>query len=62
MEMIQTSEVLQNRGFTQEEIRRLSQLRQAHWERQAQKATATRRRLEFVRWLVATGRMTEQVD
>lgn len=62
MEMIQTSDVLQNRGFTQEEIGRLHQLRRAYWERQAQKATATRRRLEFVRWLVATGRMTEQVD
>jgi hypothetical protein len=61
MEMMQTSEVLRQHGFTQEEIDRLSELRRTLWERQMQQDTIMCRRLEFVRWLVATGRITEQI-
>lgn len=61
MEKQYVGEVLRKRGFTQQEIDRLSELRVALRERQRQEAAITRRRLEFVRWLVATGRITEQL-
>lgn len=60
MEMMQTSEVLRRQGFSQEEIDQLSELRQTIWKRQMQQDKIERRRLEFVRWLVVTGRITEQ--
>lgn len=60
MEMMQTSEVLRRQGFSQEEIDQLSELRQTIWTRQMQQDKIERRRLEFVRWLVVTGRITDQ--
>ncbi|MHB8596416.1 MAG: hypothetical protein ACYDER_06350 [Ktedonobacteraceae bacterium] len=61
MEVMQTSEVLRRQGFSQEEIDQLSELRQTIWTRQMQQDKIERRRLEFVRWLVATGRITDQI-
>jgi transcriptional regulator len=61
MEMQYASEVLRKRGFTQEEIARLSELRATLRKHQMQEAAAMQRRFEFARWLVATGRLTEQL-
>ncbi|HEY6542355.1 MAG TPA: hypothetical protein VIZ18_15530 [Ktedonobacteraceae bacterium] len=61
MEMQHASEVLRKKGFTQEEIDRLSELRTSLWRHRMQEAAVMRWRFEFVRWLVATGRITEQL-
>lgn len=61
MEMIQTSDVLRQHGFTQQEIDQLSELRQTLWKRQMQQDKIALRRLKFVRWLVVTGRITDQI-
>lgn len=60
MEKMQTNEVLRQQGFTQAEIDRLSAIRQVLREQQIQQATVARRRLEFARWLVTTGKITDQ--
>lgn len=46
-------------GFTQTQIERLSQFRQNYREKEKQQVLVELRRLEFVRWLVATGRITD---
>ncbi|MHB8595594.1 MAG: hypothetical protein ACYDER_02150 [Ktedonobacteraceae bacterium] len=46
-------------GFTQTQIERLSQFRSTYMEQEEQQVLIERRRLEFVRWLVATGRITD---
>ena len=50
---------LLNVGFTETQIERLSQFRQNYREKEKQQVLVELRRLEFVRWLVATGRMTD---
>ncbi len=46
-------------GFTQTQIERLSQFRSTYIEQEEQQVLKELRRLEFVRWLVATGRITD---
>lgn len=50
---------LLNVGFTEAQIERLSQFRQNYREKEKQQVLVELRRLEFVRWLVATGRITD---
>jgi hypothetical protein len=52
--------VLQQQQFSQVEIERLVRLRKSLWEKQIRQDTVARRRLEFIRWLVQTGRINEQ--
>ena len=59
MEMMLTDEVLRRKGFTQAEIDRLNAFRRILWDRQTKQSTTTRRRLEFIRWLVMTGRLAD---
>jgi hypothetical protein len=47
-------------GFSQAEIDRLTELRKAFHEQQAWQALIIQRRLEFMRWLVLNGRLTER--
>lgn len=51
-------ECLVDAGFTQAQIELLSQFRSNYLEREKQQVSAQVRRLEFLRWLVATGRLT----
>ena len=54
------SEMLRKNGFEQREIDRLMKLRRDYdAKEQVRKAIADHRRLEFVRWLVATGKLTD---
>ena len=48
-------------GFMQEQIERLRQLRCIYIEREQVQITTERRRLEFARWLVSTGRLTDEI-
>jgi hypothetical protein len=53
---------LRQAGFSEREIYLLECLRQQYARRiNEQDDLATYRRLQFVRWLVTTGRLTEQV-
>ena len=44
------------------ETERLCRLRRDYAERELGDVSVDLRRLEFVRWLVATGRLTDQLD
>ncbi len=57
----QDSEALRREGFTEEEIKRLSQLRRDHAELEDCLTSAEYQRLVFVRWLVTRGKLSEQL-
>lgn len=54
-------EILRKGGFAEGEMQRLSKLRQDYTERIKLQAVADHRRLEFVRWLVTNGKLSEQI-
>lgn len=54
-------EILRKGGFAEGEMQRLSKLRQDRAEQEKLQALLDRRRLEFVRWLVTTGKLSEQI-
>lgn len=54
-------EILRKGGFAEMEMNQLSKLRKDHNEKTRLQATAEQRRLEFIRWLVSTGKLTEQI-
>ena len=53
-------EMLRRGGFTEEEVRRLRQLRRDYAKLEERRTSAEYNRLTFVRWLVATGKLSEQ--
>jgi hypothetical protein len=54
-------DMLRKSGFAEDEVMLLSRLRTDYTERAKRKEAADHRRLEFVRWLVAKGRISEQI-
>jgi hypothetical protein len=54
-------EMLRKVGFAEVEMNRLSRLRKDHNEKVRLEAIADHRRLEFVRWLVTVGKLTDQI-
>jgi hypothetical protein len=54
-------EILRKGGFADGEVQRLSQLRKDYAEREKRQEAMDRRRLEFVRWLVTNGRLSDQI-
>jgi hypothetical protein len=54
-------ELLRRAGFTAPEIDRLCRLRRDYAESEMDQAPVDQRRLEFVRWLVVTGKLTDQI-
>ncbi len=61
MDRKEDREILRKSGFAEGEMNRLSQLRREYRERERLLALATHRRLEFIRWLVNTGKLTDQI-
>ena len=57
----QDIEMLRKEGFTEPVIARLYQLRTTYGKSEMDQAVLDSRRLEFVRWLVKTGRLTDQI-
>ena len=53
------SEALRRGGFTEHEIEQLTQLRRDRTELEISRTSADYQRLAFVRWLVATGRLSD---
>ena len=54
-------EMLYRAGFSVPEINRLYRFRRKYLESEMDRPPVDRRRLEFVRWLVATGRLTDHI-
>jgi hypothetical protein len=54
-------DMLRKRGFTERQITRFCHLRQRYGQDEMDQLPLDRRRLEFARWLVAKGRLTEQI-
>jgi hypothetical protein len=52
-------EALRRGGFTENEIEQLTQLRRARTELELSRTSAEYHRLAFVRWLVATGKLSD---
>jgi hypothetical protein len=61
MDRKEDREILRKGGFAESEMKQLSQLRKLHNERERLRVLAESRRLEFVRWLYNTGKLTDQV-
>jgi hypothetical protein len=61
MDRKEDREILRKGGFAESEMKQLSQLRKLHNERERLRILAESRRLEFVRWLVDKGKLSEQV-
>lgn len=61
MDHQETYDLLYQAGFTASEIDRLEKLRQEYAENKHDHMSETYRRMEFVRWLVTTGKLTEQI-
>jgi hypothetical protein len=61
MDRKEEREILRKGGFAESEMKQLSQLRKLHNERERLRILAESRRLEFVRWLYHTGKLTDQV-
>jgi hypothetical protein len=61
MDHQETSDMLYQTEFTASEIERLEILKRAYAENKQNHMSETYRRLEFVRWLVKTGKLTEQM-
>lgn len=54
-------EILRKGGFADGEVQRLNKLRQDYTEREKRQEAIDRHRLEFVRWLVTNGRLSDQI-
>lgn len=61
MDRKEDREILRKGGFAESEMKQLSQLRKMHNERERLRQLAEIRRMEFVRWLVDTGKISEQI-
>ena len=61
MDRKEDREMLRKVGFAEVEMNRLARLRKDYNERERLQAIAEHRRLEFVRWLVIIGMLTDQI-
>lgn len=61
MDHQETSDMFNQTEFTASEIECLERLKRAYAENKQNHMSETYRRLEFVRWLVKTGKLTEQM-
>ncbi len=61
MDRKEDREILRKGGFAEVEMNQLSRLRKDYNERERRQEAANHRRLEFIRWLVTTGKLTDQI-
>jgi hypothetical protein len=61
MDRKEDREMLRKVGFGEAEVLRLAKLRKHHTEKERLLALAEHRRMEFVRWLVTIGKITDQI-
>lgn len=61
MDRTDDRDLLRKSGFAEDEVLLLSRLRKDHNEKVRRQEAAHNRRLEFIRWLVAQGKLSEQI-
>jgi len=61
MDRKEERDILRKGGLSEGEMKRLSQLRRVHHERMKLMELEEHRRMEFIRWLVNTGKLTDQL-
>jgi hypothetical protein len=61
MDRKEERDIVRRGSLSEGEIKRLSQLRRVHRERMQLEELEEHRRLEFIRWLVDTGKLTDQI-
>ncbi|QBD78121.1 hypothetical protein EPA93_19815 [Ktedonosporobacter rubrisoli] len=61
MDRKEDREILRKNGFAENEVIQLSKLRSYYNEKEKHQALIMHRRLEFIRWLVNTGKLTDQI-
>jgi hypothetical protein len=61
MDRKEDREILRKGGFAEHEVLQLSKLRTNYAEQAKRETQADNRRLEFVRWLVSRGKLSEQI-
>lgn len=61
MDRMEDREILRKGGFAEGEVNRLTQLRREYNEKARLQTLVDKRRMEFIRWLVRTGKLTDQV-
>ena len=61
MDRKEERDIMRRGSLSEGEIKRLSQLRRVHRERMKLMELEEHRRLEFIRWLVDTGKLTDQI-
>lgn len=54
-------QLLRRNGFAEAEMHRLRQFRKKYLETEKRHWLKERRRLEFARWLVSTGKLSDQI-
>jgi len=59
MENKKSHNMLYKSGFSEQQIEGLRKLREAYAAKEIYITPAARRRMEFLRWLVCTGRLSE---
>ncbi|GHO42919.1 hypothetical protein [Ktedonospora formicarum] len=61
MDRKEDRDILRKGGFAENEVVQLSKLRAYYAEKERQRAAIANRRLEFIRWLVANGKLSDQI-
>ncbi len=61
MDRKEDRDILRKGGFAENEVIQLSKLRIDYNEKERRQAAADHRRLEFIRWLVNTGKLSDQI-
>jgi hypothetical protein len=61
MDRKEEREIVRRGSLSEGEMKRLSQLRRVHRERIKLEELEALRRLEFIRWLVDKGKLTDQI-
>ena len=61
MDRKEERDIVRRGSLSEGEMKRLSQLRKDHRERIKLEELEAHRRLEFIRWLVNTGKLTDQI-
>ena len=61
MDHYEDRDILRKGGFAENEVVQLSKLRKDYSEKEKSQAQIVKRRLEFIRWLVSTGKLSDQI-
>ncbi|GER91829.1 hypothetical protein KDW_59910 [Dictyobacter vulcani] len=61
MDHYEDRDILRKGGFAEKEVVQLSKLRKDYTDKEKNQAQIVNRRMEFIRWLVSTGKLTDQI-